>query len=209
MNKDSFVLKCSKIAMPTFFYKCFPLLLITISLIGCGDDGPSILSTDETSKAGELIEAANLDLKKIKVLYTDNEGKRHEITNALSTDNVEEVRRISGEVVDLINEGTNYGNEAINKIRDAREMKINPTFNEYLRLKEESLLKQLEAFSTFHTAARILRDNYDPKDANARARVKTEFEELADKYRDLMEKARSNSVDANDLYKETVAKERG
>ena len=49
-----------------------------------------------------------------------------------------------------INEGTNYGNDAINKIRDAREMKINRDYDEYLRLKEESLMKQLEAFTSYH-----------------------------------------------------------
>ncbi|MBX3242917.1 MAG: hypothetical protein KF685_00430 [Acidobacteria bacterium] len=195
--------------MISFIGKYTLIISIAILLSGCGESAPSILTTDETAEAGKIIESANQDLKKIKVLYHDNEGKRHELQSAVEASNVEEVKRISNEVVKLINEGTNYGNEAINKIRDARKMNINKDYNEYLGLKEESLMKQLEAFNSYHTAARILRDNYDPKDAKAHAKVKSEFDSLIDKYRELMEKARNNSIEANDLYKETLIKEQG
>ncbi len=188
-----------------------PLLaffLLIAALCAACESGGLIGPADETAEAGKIIEEANRDLTKIKVLYKENEGKRHELRAAMEAKNVEDVKRISGEVVKLINEGTNYGNDAINKIRDAREMKINREYDEYLRLKEESLMKQLEAFTSYHAAARTLRDNYDPNDAKAYDKVKAEFDELTDKYRTLMEKARDNSSEANDLYKETLAKER-
>lgn len=183
-------------------------LLVAVFGGACESGGGLIGPADETAEAGKIIEEANRDLTKIKVLYKENEGKRHELRAAVEAKNVEDVKRISGEVVKLINEGTNYGNDAINKIRDAREMKINRDYDEYLRLKEESLMKQLEAFTSYHSAARTLRDNYDPKDVKAYDKVKAEFDELTDKYRTLMEKARDNSSEANDLYKETLAKER-
>ncbi|CAN5629352.1 hypothetical protein BH24ACI3_BH24ACI3_02290 [soil metagenome] len=175
--------------------------------VGCKSSGNGFLGpVDETAEAGKMVQAANEDLTKIKVLYKENEGKREEIKLALESNDIPEVRRLAGEIVQLINEGTNFGNSAIDKIRDARDMKINPQYEDYLRLKEEALMKQLEAFNNYHQAARTLRDNYDPKNAEARDKVKADFEEKTLKYRETMEKARDFSSAANELYKETIVK---
>lgn len=177
---------------------------------GCKSSGGlgDIVALDETAEAGKIVEDANKELNKIKVLYRDNEGKRLEIRQALEANNTAEVRRLAGEIVTIINEGTNLAADAIDKLESARSMKINTDYERYLELKIDSLKSQLEAFQNFHKAARTLRDNYDPKDAAARDKVKAEFEELTEKYRKTMEDARARSSDANDLYKDTVRKER-
>ncbi|MBX3267345.1 MAG: hypothetical protein KF831_11625 [Acidobacteria bacterium] len=180
------------------------------SLGGCKSSGGlgDIVALDETAEAGKIVEDANKELNKIKVLYRDNEGKRLEIRQALEANNTAEVRRLAGEIVTIINEGTNLAADAIDKLESARSMKINADYERYLELKIDSLKSQLEAFQNFHKAARTLRDNYDPKDAAARDKVKAEFEELTEKYRKTMEDARARSSEANDLYKDTVRKER-
>ncbi len=184
------------------------ILIAAISFsIGCKSTGTGILGpADETAEAGKMVEAANQDLTRIKVLYKENEGKREEIKQALESNDIPEVRRLAGEIVQLINEGTNFGNSAIDKIREARDMKINPQYDEYLGLKEEALMKQLEAFNNYHQAARTLRDNYDPQNAEARDKVKADFEEKTLKYRETMEEARDLSSAANELYKQTIVK---
>lgn len=163
---------------------------------------------DETAEAAKLVEDANRDLKQIRELYDANEGKRQELKAALEANSAADVKRISAEVVQLINEGTNFGNSAIQKISEAQDMQINADYKEYLRLKELSLKRQLEAFAEYHTAARVLRDNYDPQNAQSRERVKQEFDSRSDKYRDLMERARDSSSQANELYKETLRRDR-
>jgi len=50
-------------------------------------------SLDETAEAGKLVQEANADLKKIKVLYEENEGKRQELKQALESNNTAEVKK--------------------------------------------------------------------------------------------------------------------
>lgn len=197
----------------TIFKKGIRIAAIALAAVllfsaSCKSSGDLLGPADETAEAGKLVEEANVDLKKIRQLYEDNESKRQELKAALETDNEADVKRISTEVVQLINEGTNLGNSAVDKIGQAGDMQINDQYKEYLRLKEDALKKQLEAFAQYHAAARVLRDNYDPKNAQNRDKVKAEFDSRSEKYRELMEKARDHSSEANELYKDTVRQQR-
>ena len=111
------------------------------SLGGCKSSGGlgDIVALDETAEAGKIVEDANKELNKIKVLYRDNEGKRLEIRQALEANNTAEVRRLAGEIVTIINEGTNLAADAIDKLESARSMKINADYERYLELKIDSL----------------------------------------------------------------------
>ena len=188
------------------------LIVTTVVFSGCrtsgGPGGFEILSSDETPEAARLVQEANADLKKIKVLYDDNETKRQELKNALESDNKEEVKKISNNVVLIIDEGFDFGKSAVEKIQQAEDMKINDDYKEYLRLKEAALLKQMEAFEHYRQAARTLRDNYDPKNTQQRNKVKADFDQRTENYRKLMEKARDHSNHANELYKETLRKQK-
>ena len=169
--------------------------------------GTDIFSTDETTEAGGVVAAANEDLKKIKVLYDQNIGKREDLKKALEDNDAEKVKKISDDIVYLINDGTENGKNALDKLQKAQEMQINSDYGDYLRLKEESIKKELEAFDNLREAARSLRDNYDPKNTTLRDKVKEEFKKRNDKYQEIMESARVDSAKANELAKEAQKKQ--
>src|SRR5215216_4291585 len=151
---------------------------------GAGDIlGPS----DETPEAAQLILDANADLKKIKVLYENNEDKRDELKKAMEMNDTAKVRKIADDVVYLINDGSENGKSAVEKIEKAQEMQINDDYREYLRLKEEALKRQMLAFEEYRQAARSLRDNYDPKNTQLRDKVKEEFKNRSENYQKIME----------------------
>ncbi|MBL8180694.1 MAG: hypothetical protein JNL64_03675 [Blastocatellia bacterium] len=181
------------------------LLMAMALMFACKSGGvslvPQITATDETVEAGKIVAEANQELTQIKVLYQQNESKREELRAAMEKDDTASVKRIANEVVDLINSGTLHGQTAIDKIQTAREMLVNADYAEYLRLKQESLRLQLEAFENYRQAARTLRDNYDPKNTAQRDKVKSEFTKFTDNYRTTMEKARSRSREANEVAK--------
>lgn len=156
---------------------------------------------DETQQAGELVKQANVELKEVKVLYTKNESTRDDLKQALRDQNVAEVKRVSNSVVDLINEGTGHGKKALEKIDEARYMKINDDYAEYLRLKSEAIGKQIDAFENYRRAAMVLRDSYDPKNEENRRMVDKEFDERSDKYSRTMDDAKSLSLQANEIVK--------
>jgi dGTP triphosphohydrolase len=176
---------------------------------GRTDSPTSIFSSDETAEAAKIVASANDDLTKIKVLYKDNENKREELKKAMEADNAEQVKKTADEVVYLINDGFDSAQSAIDKIEKAQEMQVNDDYREYLRLKEESLKRELEAFENYRQAARTLRDNYDPKNAAQRDKVKEDFKNRVDNYRKLMEEARDYSNQANELAKSALRKQQG
>lgn len=162
-------------------------------------------SSDETADAAQIVVEANKDLNKIKVLYKENEDKREEIKKAMEANDAETVRKISDDVVYLINDGMASGKDAIEKIQNAQEMAVNEDYREYLRLKEESLTRQLDAFENYRQAAIALRNNYDPKDKAMREKIKEEFKNRSENYRKIMESARDYSKRANELAKESAS----
>jgi len=188
------------------------VLSALIAAMSCKRSGTSgginILGpTDETENAGNLVASANEDLQKIKVLYKNNENKREDLKKALETNDADKVRKIWDDVVYLINDGSDNGKSAVDKIEKAQEMQINDDYREYLRLKEESLKKEMDAFEEYRQAARVLRDSYDPKNAAVRDKVKDEFKNRSENYRSIMESARDYSNQANELAKEALKKQ--
>ena len=189
------------------------LLISVLAIPACKSSGrtesPSIFSSDETAEAAQVVASANDDLTKIKVLYKDNENKREDLKKAMESDNAEQVKKIADEVVYLINDGFDNAKSAIDKIEKAQEMQVNDDYREYLRLKEESLKRELEAFENYRQAARTLRDNYDPKNGAMRDKVKEDFKNRVENYRKLMEEARDFSNQANELAKDALRKQQG
>jgi len=181
-------------------------LLALVLLISCKSisDISPLGPADQTKEAGEIVKSANEDLQKIKVLYEANENMRLELKQALETNNADQVRDISARVIKLIADGTSFAKQALKKIDEARDMNVNENYQEYLRLKEESLKRQLEAFEHYRLAAESLKTNYDPKDEEKRNKVKAEFKDRSERYAAIMEKARSYSYQANELYKDVM-----
>ena len=194
-------------------FRTFLAFCLVVALLGaCKSTGRSggidILGpADETSAAGQLVVEANADLKEIKKLYEDNEGKRGELKKALEANDAESVKKIADDVVYIINDGFDHGNAAVEKIGKAEDMNVNPDYKEYLRLKEEALKKQMAAFEEYRRAAMALRDNYDPKNAQLRDKVKNEFKDRSENYAKIMETARDLSNQANAIAKDAARKQ--
>ena len=84
------------------------ILVVTIALtfaffISCRSSSSSggfeILGpADETDEAGRIVAEANVDLKKIKVLYDQNEDKRQQLKTALEANNTAEVKNYGIEI---------------------------------------------------------------------------------------------------------------
>jgi len=192
---------------------CFICAILCISgfSTACKKEGQAETSdflnfSDETTAAAQLVAEANEDLNKIKVLYKKNEDKREELVAAMKGSDSEKVRKIADDLVYLINDGMALGESAIEKIEKAQAMNINPDFNEYLRLKSESLRKQMDAFENYRQAARFLRDGYNPKDDKQRENVKAEFTKRDENFHKTMEVARDYSKQASELAKQSLKK---
>lgn len=183
------------------------IVLVSIgATTSCGLLGPS----DETAEAAKLVQEANQELTEIKKIYQQTEGDdtklglRENIKKALVANDAAQVKELTGKAVDLIGDGMTHARTAIDKIREAQNLNVNPDYNQYLNFKELSLTKQVEAFDQYKQAARALRDNYDPNNEELRKKVSIEFDQRSDQYRKLMEEARDFSSNANEIAKDAL-----
>ena len=195
-------------------YKISPIAVICLCFLifscggGNGSESSDILSfSDETTAAAQVVAEANEDLNKIKIIYKDNEAKREGLKDAMKNNESEKVRKISDDLVYLINDGMRLGESAIDKISEARDLNINPDFKEYLRLKEESLRKQMDAFENYRQAAIFLRDGYDPKDEKQREAIQSKFKLFEENFQKTRESAEEYSKKANDLAKDSAKRQ--
>lgn len=183
-------------------------LVILIVFSACqktdtADGFDTLLFSDDTAAAAELISQANEDLNKIKVMYKKNEDQRDELIAAMGEKDVEKVKKITDDVVYLINDGMALGESAVEKIARAEQMNIDADFKQYLNLKEESLQKQLSAFESRRQAVRKLRDSFGTNDATLVEKAKTEVRQKEEVFVKTMEESRAVSKKANDLAKES------
>lgn len=182
-------------------------LILAVTLAACGGKpNESIFSRDETAEAANFVDSANRKLKLIKKRFKDNEPRYDDLKAALKSKDEAKVRAISNEFVDQISAGTQEGNEAIDLLKQARDMNVNADFRQYLDLKIASLEKYVEAFEQRRQAAQLLAEGYDPKDASKRDRVIAEFKQKEEKFNEIIEEGRQSSQDANDLAKESLKK---
>ncbi len=185
---------------------CFLVLLAACKKSETAEISDILDFTDDTTAAAELVTQANADLNKIKIMYRKNEDQLEELKTAMSNQDVEKVKKISDDLVYILNDGMKLGEDAIEKIEKAEAMKINPDFKEYLRLKQESLRKQLDAFESRRQIARLLRDGFGANDPKLIERGKLEFKEKEENFQKTMEAAREISKKANQFAKESSKK---
>ena len=172
------------------------------------DSSGGILSFDQTEEARAKIIDANADLKKIKQIFSDSEPRLRELQQAMREKNEAKVREICDDLVTKINEGTELGKQAIEKIREAEEMNIDDDFKKYLELKIDCLEKYIDAYEIRRQAALMLQQSYDPKNASKRDLFLAEMKQKEDQFKDIMEEARKASVEANDLAIEVLNRRR-
>jgi len=188
----------------TILFLAFSLLFAACAKKNNSSQTGGIFTLDETADAGNVVRESNDILKQIKQRFKDNEPRLQELQNALKEKNSEKVKSISDQLVTEINAGTEAGEEAINKLRTAKDKNINEDYRDYLDLKIMALEKYVEAFEERRKAAILLRDGYDPKNAAIRNQVISAFKEREEKFKEIMEDARKSSEEANRLAKESL-----
>ena len=167
-------------------------------------EGFDVMSfSDDATAAAQLVEQANQDLNKIKVLYKKNEVKREELIAAMGDKDTEKVKKITDDLVYLINDGMALGESAVEKISQAQQMNINADFKDYLSMKEESLRKQLTAFESRRLAVRLLRDSFGTNDPTLVEKAKLEFKEKEEIAVKTLEESKEISKKANEFAKES------
>lgn len=161
-------------------------------------------SSDDTEKAVELIREANDELKRIKILYNENETALKELREASKNQDIARIREISNELVYVINDGFIFADSAKSKIDEAQRLNINPQFRDYLGLKEDSLDLQIEAFKFLHESARILRDSAGSQNKEEIERARLVFKEKDENFKKKMEEAAQKSQQADELAKNAL-----
>ncbi len=171
-----------------------------------GDDSGFFDFTSDRDKAVGLISEGNDELKRIKILYTENREKLEELKTATKNQDLPKVREVSNDLVYTINDGFIFADSARSKIEEAQNLQINQEFKDYLALKEESLDKQVEAFKFLHEAARVMRDSFGSGNKEAIEAARQNFLEKEKSFQAKMDEARKVSEQGDELYKETLNK---
>lgn len=170
-------------------------------------EGFDVLSfSDDTTAAAGLVSQANEDLNKIKVMYKKNEVQLEELKAAMGDKDAATVKKITDDLVYVLNDGMALGESAVEKISRAQQMNINADFKDYLSLKEESLRKQLEAFENRRQAARLLRDSFGTTDPAAIEKAKLGFKEKEEVCMKMLDASKEINKKANDLAKASSRK---
>ncbi len=194
-------------------------VLLTISIIvlafaACKNNGSSkssgfeIFGSDEMKEAAAIIEDANNnDLKKIRILYKENRDRVKELETAMRDKEPEKVRKIAEELITQIDEGMALGETALEKIEKAEGMKINDTYKEYLGVKKDSLRSLLTAFEFRRDAAKTLRDGFGSKNPKDIEKTIATFKEKEGNFQKYKDEGLALSLDANQIYKESIKKQ--
>lgn len=194
--------------------KNLPLILLILILfaLGCGggngkDDGFDPLGfSDQTAEAVELAKKANEDLKEIRQIQRANRGKFEQLVQAMSDRDTPKVQKILDELIDAVGDGVALGETAIVRIDEATEKKTNDKFNEYLRLKQEALRKQIDAFKFRLGVAKTLREKFGTENQAEIETAKQDFLRQEENFKKLWEAAEELNDRATRLARENPGK---
>jgi hypothetical protein len=188
-------------------------LFLLLALTACrksddsSENGLNLFGTDDMKEVIELIESANADLKSVKAIYKANQKRVGELKEAINAKDVEKVRAIADDLVLQINEGLVLGQTAVEKIEKAEDLNINATYKDYLRLKRESLGKQLEAFELRRQVAKQLSEIFGRKDPKEIDAVQAVFRDKEENFQKLMDEGKALSQEANQVAKDAARRQ--
>ncbi len=104
------------------------LVLLFLCLTNCktantnsADSGGLLGSADETAEAVQYINDANNNLKRIKILYTQNNERFDEFKKALANKDIEKVKQLANDLQYAINDGYVLAESAKENIAKAQE----------------------------------------------------------------------------------------
>lgn len=183
------------------------ILFLSLFLTACGnnDNQSSFFKSDQTQEAGAIIMDANNDLKEIKKIYKDNQGRVDELKEAIGSndgDKIEKVKTIAKELVIQINSGIVLAEKAVEKIETAEGMNINDKYKEYLYLKKSALKKQMDAFELRRKSAMALSEELDISDSEAFKKAALILKVNEDEFQKRIEEGKNLSQEANQIAKD-------
>ncbi|MEZ5307262.1 MAG: hypothetical protein R2684_08975 [Pyrinomonadaceae bacterium] len=192
--------------------KTIILMLVFLVAASCDDkkrDGNEGMfsSTSDRDEAVKLVEDANSELKRIRILYRENNSKVDELKKALAANDIAKVKRLADDLLVVIVDGYAFAETAREKLDDAQRLDINDDFKEYLRLKQESLRLQGKAFEYRKESAKLFRDRFGTDDKVTMSDAAKTFKDNEDNFEKSMAEAMKVSEEADKLYK--TANEQG
>jgi hypothetical protein len=174
------------------FNAALALLLLAAVTIACSS--LKGLGKNATAEANKLVNEAKDDLEEIDRIDEEASQKQSDLNKAMNDKNVDEAKRLLGELVKDIDKGLEKGKSAADKVEQASKLDVDATYKEYLSIKAQAFRKEIEAWTAMREAAIIARDNYtasglpDAKRNEYRAKL-DEFKKLRQDARDLHKKA--------------------
>lgn len=187
------------------------LILVSAFTFSCqstvseNDDNSGLFDfSSDTEKAVERVRQANDELKRIKILYNENQEVLKELKEASKNRESEKVKTISNALIYAINDGFVFADSAKSKIKEAQELNIHQDYKEYLGMKEQSLTMQTEAFQFLYDAAKLLRDTAGSQDKELIEKSRFIFKEKEENFQKRMGEAKKISLQADDLAKESM-----
>ncbi|MBD0369396.1 MAG: hypothetical protein ICV60_00975 [Pyrinomonadaceae bacterium] len=152
------------------------------------------LGKNPTEEANKLVNQAKDDLEEIDKIDDEASKKQSDLNKAMNDKNVDETKRILGELVKDIDRGLEKGKDAADKVEQASKLDVDATYKEYLSVKAQAFRKEIEAWTAMREAAVIARDNYTASGLPADKRTEyvnkvNEFKKLRQDAKDLHKKA--------------------
>jgi hypothetical protein len=168
------------------------LALVAATTLGCS--ALKNLGKNSFEDANKLVQSAKEDLDEIDRINEDADAKQDDLNRAEKDKNVDEVKRILGDLIDDIDKGLERGESAAEKIEKASKATDDPQYKDYLALKAQAFRKEIDAFKTLREAAVIARDSYTsnglPEDKRKEYRSKVDaYKKLKNEGKDLHRKA--------------------
>jgi hypothetical protein len=154
------------------------LALLVVGSFALGCSAFKNLGKNSFDDANKLVQSAKDDLTEIDRINEDADEKQRDLNRAEQDKNVDEVKRIIGELIQDIDKGLERGESAADKIEKASKATDDAKYKEYLALKAQAFRKEVDAFKTLREAAIIARDNYTstglPEDKRKEYRAKVD-----------------------------------
>ena len=177
------------------------VFVVSVALLFSFCDGGVLTDSDETAEAVALVDEANNSLKRIRVLYRENNAKMKTLETALAKKDIATVKRTTDDLSLVILDGYALAETAQTKIRKAARLNISREFSDYLRLKDESLRLQINAFDHRRDSAKLFRDTFGTNDENAQKNAAAKFKKNEEDFAKKMAEAAKVSAEADALYK--------
>lgn len=189
----------------------YVVLFLVFFALACGnsnsgDNWDPLGLNDETDKVTELVKNANDDLREIRKIQRANNGKLEELQAAMSERDTPAAQKILDQLIVAVGDGIALAETANAKISEATEKKTNDKFSEYLRLKEQALSKQIDAFKFRLQVAKDLRDKFGATNAEESEKAKADFVRQEESFQKLWEAAEDLNNRATKLAVENPGK---